>query len=298
MDKWLKPLLGSSCWLALVVLHWPDSALQLDYVRLILIAAPLIIVPLCELMDGRSFWLSFVLGLAFSLGMLQAPGWLGFGLVLPWWLFSAVRTVVAVSDEASTWWSKNGESVDFLILAKSIASPLFLLVAASWAIADRLELEPMGFDATITLLTAVHFHYAGFTLSWLLTRIQAPQWTQWCILSGVILVAIGITTSQYDLPEWIEVLSVTILASAALRFAFSLLKHPDWFFKIGAIALSGGMILALCYGWRSIYLFPGLDIPMMYALHGSLNSLGFSLPVVLGLYSTKPIVTRLIRAEG
>lgn len=225
--------------------------------------------------------------------MLLEVGYISFVLVLPWWIFSAVRTAKAGKDVFD-----RRKKIAELTTVKLIAPPLFLLVAASWAIADRLELEPMGFDATITLLAAVHFHYAGFTLSWLLTRIPTPNWTQWCILSGVVLVAIGITSSQYNFPAWIEVASVTILATAALRFAGSLFFRSGLFFKIGAVALSGGMVLALCYGWRYVYLFSGLDIPVMYALHGSLNSLGFALPVVLALYSTNPMVTKLSRTEG
>lgn len=296
--KWFKPLLSGSCWLVLVLLHWPASPLNLDYVRLILIAAPLFIVPLCEEMEGRSFWTSFSWGLSFAFGMLLAPGWTGFLLVLPWWVFSAWRTVTAFTPVVTKLLALTFSKADLLDWTKLMASPLFLLIAASWAIADRLELALMGFDATITLLTAVHFHYAGFTLSWLLTRIPTPAWTQWLILSGVVLVAIGITSSQYSLPAWIEVASVTILAGAALRFALSLFNTQGLLFKTGGLALAGGMTLALGYGWRYVYLIPALDIPTMYALHGSLNSLGFALPVVLAIYSTNPMVIKLTRAEG
>ena len=40
----------------------------------------------------------------------------------------------------------------------------FLFVGAAFALADRADLRPFDFSATIILLTAVHFHFAGFAL--------------------------------------------------------------------------------------------------------------------------------------
>ncbi|MEM9834959.1 MAG: YndJ family transporter [Bacteroidota bacterium] len=293
MSKSTYPYFGLVTWLLLCVWQWPPSPLHLDYVRLILSAAPLVIVPLCHAMDGRSFWLTFALGAAFSLGMLLPVGGVGFGLVLPWWMFSAYLTVHYGARWVSGQLAKRSEGKESKLRLQSShgtqrSSHLFfssacsvsLLVAASWAIADRLELSPMGFDTTIVLLTAVHFHYAGFTLIWLLGRLRGPAWMEWAIVLGVALVAVGITTSQYGLPAWIEVVSVTILATAALRFARLLWQQKQLLFRLGSLALAGGMVLALAYGWRYYFPVRGLEIPVMYALHGSLNSLGFALPVV------------------
>jgi len=104
------------------------------------------------------------------------------------------------------------------------------------------------------------------------------------ILFGVALVAIGITGSQYQFPVWIEVVSVSLLALSAGRFAWEWLRSKKVVFMLSGLALSGGMVLALAYGWRYYFPIQGLEIPIMYAIHGSLNSLGFSLPGVLGFY--------------
>ena len=47
------------------------------------------------------------------------------------------------------------------------------------------------------------------------------------------------------------------------------------------LALMGGMLLALGYGWRTVVFIPQLTIPWMYAVHGTLNAIGFALPGIL-----------------
>src|SRR5258705_449888 len=42
------------------------------------------------------------------------------------------------------------------------AGLVFLLVGGLWATASRAAMRPLGFDDTVVLLTANHFHYAGF----------------------------------------------------------------------------------------------------------------------------------------
>lgn len=260
-------------WLVLLLLFWPASPLSLDYVRVILVAAPLLIVPFCVEEQGVSSWQILFFAVPFALGMLIEASWWATIAVAPWWLFS-VWLLMRVWKRMNDW------SLAELML---LAERFFLFTAACWAMADRLELQPLDFSADIVLLTAVHFHYAGFALVWLTNKLgTGPDWMRWGIISGVGLVAIGITGSQLNFPVWIEVVSVTILVVAALRLAIALFlsakgkqRLPLYF---AAVALSFGMLLALCYGWRYYFPISTLNIPVMYALHGSLNSLGFALP--------------------
>jgi hypothetical protein len=39
---------------------------------------------------------------------------------------------------------------------------LYLPIGGAWLVASRLGIQPLGFGDTIVLLTAVHFHFAGF----------------------------------------------------------------------------------------------------------------------------------------
>ena len=44
------------------------------------------------------------------------------------------------------------------------AGLLYLAVGGTWTVIARAGLRPLGFPDLIVLLTAVHFHYAGFAL--------------------------------------------------------------------------------------------------------------------------------------
>lgn len=274
-QKKLMATIGLLVWLLLVLCFWPNSPLSLDYVRILLVAAPLLIIPFCVSDTKLSTGQIMVAGVLFGLGMLLPQSWYATIMVLPWMAFAAYLCWQRLKQVNS--WS--------LTNIMELAQSLFLFTAACWALADRMTLTPLGFTGDIVLLTAVHFHYAGFTLTWLATNVKTlPDWTRWGIVSGVGLVAIGITSSQIQLPAWIEVLSVTILAIAALRMAWALLFIGEggsrFFFWFAALALSIGMLLALTYGWRYYFPIPALNIPVMYAIHGSLNSLGFALPAI------------------
>ena len=142
----------------------------------------------------------------------------------------------------------------------------------------------------------VQFHYAGFALPWLTGRLLAlcpvGMGTKVCalgVIAGVPLVAIGITSSQLDMPRWVEMGAVTILACSAFGVSHGYLAWsgqvkggPRICFLLGGLALALGMVLALLYGWRYRFPMEWVTIPAMYTLHGTLNSWGFCLPCILG----------------
>ena len=165
----------------------------------------------------------------------------------------------------------------------------FLPVAAAWMFADRLGWQPLGFDPLIVLLTGIHFHYAGFALASvaaLLPASKAQSYLSWGLLPGVAGVAIGITNTQLGGPAVVEIVGVTTMVAVGIGIATLQVRHawlsqlppiPRLLLTLGGIALAGGLSLALLYGWRFHYQWNWLTIPWMYATHGLLNSLGFSL---------------------
>lgn len=175
-----------------------------------------------------------------------------------------------------------------------LAAFLFLVIGAAWSVADRLGYRPLGFNPLIVLLTAVHFHYAGFALS-LLAHLQTQgnnrRILEAGIWVGVPAVAIGITVTQLNGPVWVEALAVSMLVVTAYLLAFiqlrsALQKRRPLSVRIlwgmGSIALLIGMSLALAYGWRFQLRWEWLTMPFMYATHGVLNSLGFALLSLVG----------------
>jgi YndJ-like protein len=176
----------------------------------------------------------------------------------------------------------------------------FLTNAALWLVFDRFGYQPLEFTPWIVLLTGAHFHYAGFALtaSLALLLIENPnnilaKCATIAVLLGVILTAIGITTTQLGYSHFLETIAgVWMSGSAVLTgiayFQRSLIETSKarYFWRIGAICLFLGMILAFLYALRNIILIPFLTIPMMQAIHGTLNALGFGTLMLLG-WATK-----------
>ncbi len=172
----------------------------------------------------------------------------------------------------------------------------FLTNAAAWLVFDRFGYQPLGFTAWIVLLTGAHFHYAGFalTLSLALLLMENPDnsWAKWAsrgVLSGVVLTATGITTTQLGYAHFLETTAgVWMSASAFLSGIAFLLRGLSeksaarYLFIIGAICLLLGMILAFFYALRVVLPLSFLSIPTMQAVHGTLNALGFGTLMLFG----------------
>lgn len=260
-----------------------------SYVRLILGLAPLIVCYALRIEEDRLEGRQHVMALgtallfAFAVNSRSVGAW----AVLPWLLFTLALAFQAVR--------RSGGSTGRLA---ELAAFLYLPVGGIWALFDQLHFQPLGFSAIIVLLTGVHFHYAGFALpkltGMLLQRRRygpVAQGAAWGVILGVPLVAVGITTSQLALPYWVETLAVSILAGSAFMVSVT---YVQWscstempvlarlLFSVAGLSLSGGMVLALLYGWRWFFPVEWATIPLMYAFHGTLNSVGFSLPGFLG----------------
>lgn len=259
-----------------------------SYVRLILAAAPFVVCLALALepeFKRRAWvWIGGAVLFAVGVGLRGAAPW----ACLPWFLLTilnAGHSLLAFSREPHR----------RLAALAVLSSDLYLPVGAVWALFDQIHFQPLGFSAIIVLLTGVHFHYAGFALPRLTGLWLARQKGQlvfqlatWGVIAGVPLVAIGITTSQMQMSPAIELVAVTILAFSAFTVS---LGQAHWsiqssslpllsrvFFAVGGFCLAGGMVLATIYGWRSVYPVAWATIPAMYAVHGTLNSLGFCVP--------------------
>jgi YndJ-like protein len=259
------------------------------YVRFILALAPLVVCLAFSL--EREWWTPMRARVSILTAILFGLSVFGYGFAvwgcLPWLLWTGYR---AFTEGAGFARNPNWQTSE---LAR-LAAILYLPVGGVWALFDQLRFQPLGFSEIIVLLTGVHFHYAGFALPrltglWLERekRGRVLQLAGWGVILGVPLVAIGITTSQMAMPFWIETLAVSILASAAFTVSLAQLnwsmRHPMPFgprclFAVGGLALAVGMVLATIYGWRSVVSVSWATIPAMYAIHGTLNSLGFCLP--------------------
>jgi hypothetical protein len=177
------------------------------------------------------------------------------------------------------------------------AGLVYLVVGGVWVVLTRWGARPLNFEPAIVLLTAIHFHYAGFVLplsTGLAGRARGGATAQraaFGVIIGVPLVAIGITTTQLGLSPLLECIAVCWTAVAGLLTAWLHLRlasqprHPGVVRALWAIAagsLAGSMVLAALYGCRWYLPLAWLDIPWMRALHGTTNALGLGLTGVVG----------------
>lgn len=273
--------------------------MQNTWIQILLLLAPLFLVPLALWRDPdiRLTLPGRMAGIVAATLLLSAqffqPGLLA-GLLASGWLFFTCFLGFSVPR---LWRSGAGRGL-YYRSSRSVAI-LFLIVGAAWAFTDRMGWQPLGFDPMIVLLTAAHFHYAGFVVNWVTAEAVAQQpnigirHLLWCTILGVPLTAFGITTSQWGWSSWPEVSGVIIMAlgGAATALFHIHLAHTvttRWAIRglwlLGGICLLSGMVLAVSYGLRYYFPWSALSIPEMYKLHGTLNSIGFALPVLLGWY--------------
>jgi hypothetical protein len=178
------------------------------------------------------------------------------------------------------------------------AALMFALIGGAWALADRSGLRPLGFDPAIVALTAVHFHFAGLLLPLFAGLVQRELFffrlvsrAAVGVVLGVPAVAVGITATQLGAGPALEAAAGCGLALAGMavgilhvRIASDGKQPPAtrMLLTIAGVSLFIGMVLAGLYAMRAFVApFPGLGIPQMRMLHGTLNAIGFGLCGVL-----------------
>lgn len=289
-----EKIVGALGLLAFVLIKGGMQPLERDWVALLILLAVLLLLPVAIRQMGG--WGSAMMRWSYGLaawGLLLAycwePGIVAACLALPLLLFS----LWALGRALQTWMLAAQTLADNARFAAYLFWPVGTLAAFS----DRLGWAPLGFSPIIILLTAAHFHYAGFLLPWVLSNIarsKPADFLQKLITYGVFMgipaVAVGITASNFGAHPLLETLAATLMALGGLGLA---LWHGWLAFSINipmltrlgylglCLCLSAGMILALLYGWRYYFPLPFLSIPWMYALHGSLNTLGVGVLGVL-----------------
>jgi hypothetical protein len=222
--------LGAIVW-AMALLVGRPSPFETAWARALLMLAPLVLLPLGLRLAaapagtaGRDGWwrtavilqlpTAVLLGSAF----LVSPGLPAAALAIPW---SATTALIALLGLARARRHAAGPLSELCIDAGLV----YLAIGSAWAVCDRLGVRPLDFQDVIVLLTAVHFHYAGFVLP-LLTglalrhgRGRTESLAGVGVIVGVPLVAIGITATQLNFGPALECATAWILASAGIPTA-------------------------------------------------------------------------------
>lgn len=289
-------VVGAAVWFALV-LGWPGAAVQpFVFVHQLVTVGPLVVVPLTlahVIPQRRWAWGIFVAwavgaacavvavrlptgSVAAGLAAVWVPATLGFSGAGIWRLVGRLRA----GTLGSAW--------PELCLDAAL---LYLPVGAIWLVADRLGYALMGFPALIVVLTAAHFHFAGFVapaLAGLTGRSLGTPGHAWKVaavaaIAGPPVVAIGITTSPLlevigstALAVGMSVLAILMIAVVGKRLGGT----PRVLLTAAGLSILATMVLACLYAVGEFIGFQAIAIPVMIATHGVANVFGFS---VLGL---------------
>lgn len=170
-----------------------------------------------------------------------------------------------------------------------VAGLLYLPVAGAWLVVYRLGVQPFGYGEMIILLTAVHFHFAGFAtplIAGMSGRVLAGRDHPRRVFTAVVLaivaamplVAAGITFSP-----WIGFVGALLLTTGLVLLAVLTVGwvrqaiSTRWrvLLLIGAIASCAAMVLACLYAYSLATHTLILTIPTMALTHGLLNAFGF-----------------------
>jgi hypothetical protein len=263
-------------WLAgLIVLPAPLAAR-------IMLLAPLAIVPrMLGLLPPRGWvprlagWPALIAALALLASFALPAGPLAAALAAPWIVLCSAAALAAVV---------HGVPRLPRLLHPARAADLgvdvslgFLAVGAAFATMDRLGVTPMGFSQTIVLLTATHFHFAGFGLLGSATLFAAKRPTLRAPVIGLI-VGMPITALGFIIPSQVlGAIGALFVGLSGIAFAVSLLVGAGeaanrWGYRVAAAALLVGMPMGIAWSLALLFQIGFLDVDAMIRSHGALNA--------------------------
>jgi hypothetical protein len=177
------------------------------------------------------------------------------------------------------------------------AALLYLPVGAIWLLLSRLGVAPLGLSDVIVLLTAVHFHFAGFVVSVFAAsigraaRLVFPEaMAVLRLVAAAAVVGTALVAAGFLVSPLVKVL-FTLLYVAGLTGLLSLLtvmlpsiEHAmaRRVLTFSTASLFVGVILAGVYGVSEYGGELLISIPQMARFHGVINALGFALCGLLG----------------
>jgi len=285
--------------------------IYLTWIELLFLFAPLVIVPLglhltdqieggaaASLPERLARTIHAPAALLVMISFLFAPGIIAAALASAWVVFCGL---LALGGLLRTLRGAFGR-LDLLCPAVAF---LYSLVGAAWLVASRLGLNPMGFQEPIVLLTAIHFHFAGFAAALLArstgrTLVEAPKnsvaTALFRIIACGVLVGPGMLSLGFVVGPRVKLAAALILALSevglAISFVFALKFvsrfSAQLFLTIAAASIAFSMALAAVWAIGEYPLQQFVNLDQMERFHGTANALGFTLCGLLGWVFASP----------
>lgn len=308
-------IIGGLIWCGLFAGTLADR-LSFAWIELLFLLAPLVIVPL-----GLELILRTKEGVAPSLPeriarFIQLPaamlglvsffverGGLAATLAGGWFLLSLLLALGGFLRILRGGW----KNLDSAIPAIAF---IYLPVGAAWLEASRLGLEPLHFQEPIVLLTAVHFHYAGFAAPLLARSVggvftaSKPHraiYTLYRVVVTGVLLGPGMMAAAFVISPRCKLMAALIFAASEIGLAvlfFATLRRVHGLSARLLIAISAGsvifsMVLAAIWAAGEYPLQPFVGLGEMARLHGTANAFGFTLCGLLGwTLAARPRITK------
>jgi hypothetical protein len=210
-----------------------------------------------------------------------AAPWLCFGSLLGLWGLARFAT-------------ERPKSLQTVCLTVSFC---YLPVGGAWLVASRYGINPMGFQEPIVLLTAVHFHFAGFAAP-LLTRAAALaarngtalKRTLFRIVAAGVLAGPGLLAAGFVIGPRLKLAAALLLVISEMGLSVFFLiatrtmrpRLAQMFVALSAASVLFAMFFAGAWAIGEYPLQPFVHLAQMAEFHGTANALGFTLCGLLG----------------
>jgi hypothetical protein len=292
---------GAVVWAGIAVLARAGVA-RIGAVELMFLFAPLVIVPLGmelgRLVGGGDRLQEIarrlqplgaglaVYAVLFSPG--RSAGWLAIG----WLGVCVLMAGDGVLDCCRALWGYSGKGERSAFVGATLAiARIDLAVGGAWFVASRMGMRPMGIQEPIGMLTAVHFHFAGFATATIAAATLQFAERRW--LKPVVAMVLGmpfVVAAGFVISPGLKMGAAFLFSASVAGLAIFMRacgrRAKDAtarvLLQVAAGAVFAGMILSGTYAVADFFGSDVLTIPQMARTHGILNAVGFCLLGLLG----------------
>ncbi|HET9519621.1 MAG TPA: YndJ family transporter [Candidatus Limnocylindrales bacterium] len=236
------------------------------------------VLPLAGDADRRGR-LRLVAATLLAISFVGAAGPVAGMLAVPWAAIAVITGLGRLAPAARRGLTRDGASIGL------DSAAAFLVVGAVAAMLSRLGIRPFDFGEPIVLLTAVHFHVAGFVLTTVAVRAGERSWAAGrvavpLLLGGIPATAFGfLGADEIGLAgAWLVAAGGILVGAAHLELAIHSDSGDRWLAAVAGLSLAVTMPLAIAWAMASYAGVPFLPIGAMAATHGALNVAGFAIP--------------------
>jgi YndJ-like protein len=293
---------GGILWAALVacaIFGW----FRVGLIDVLLLLGPLVVVPLGLELSTRDAsndnvrspvhiakWIHCISALLVVGSFCFPQGATAAIFAVPWLCFGSLLGLWGLARFAT----ERTKSLQTICLTVSFCySP----VGGAWLVASRYGINPMGFQEPIVLLTAVHFHFAGFAAP-LLTRAAARVVQKgtaltrrlFRIVAAGVLAGPGLLAAGFVIGPRLKLAAALLLVISEMGLSVFFLiarrtmrpRLAQMFVALSAASVLFAMFFAGAWAIGEYPLQPFVHLAQMAEFHGTANALGFTLCGLLG----------------